>query len=246
MTNTVPVPGFLAVAFMETYETDPLELCLLAVDAIKKRAAAEPDKRRALRLAEAAAYVPQWLLSVAINMICNPKPDHYGVATAPPYCRRSAEWTRTTHEKFLAVKSRLLLKTDEHPSTPGRSDEVFRNLSTILERQATVATTPPPAKTGFDSFPPATKRMNLFISERGADGEKPTARVSSFAELLSLSNVAYVRTTFTTSYETRKGETPSSRWGCARQSGRHHSSRTCRIDRAPSLCSAAVHRHWTG
>ena len=26
-TNTVPVPGFLAVAFMETYKTDPLELC---------------------------------------------------------------------------------------------------------------------------------------------------------------------------------------------------------------------------
>jgi hypothetical protein len=35
-TNTVPVPGFLAVTFMETYKTDPLELCLLAVDAIKK------------------------------------------------------------------------------------------------------------------------------------------------------------------------------------------------------------------
>ena len=193
MTNTVPVPGFIAVALMETYETDPLELCLLAVDAIKKRATAEADKRRASRLAEAASYVPQWLLSVAINMICDPKPDYYGVATAPPYCRRSAEWTRTTHEKFLAVKSRSLLKTDEQPSTPGRSDEVFRNLSTILERQATVATTPPPAKTGFDSFPPATKRMILFISERGVDGEKPTAPVPSFAELLSLSNVAYVQ-----------------------------------------------------
>ncbi len=122
-----------------------------------------------------------------------PQTDHYGVATAPPYCRRSAEWTRTTHEKFLAVKSRLLLKTDEQPSTPGRSNEVFRNLSTILEQQATVATTPPPAKTGFDSLPPATKRMILFMSERGADGEKPTAPVSSFAELLSLSNVAYVQ-----------------------------------------------------
>ncbi len=193
MTNTVPVLGFLTVAFMEMYERDPLELCLLAVDAIKKRAAAEPDKRRALRLSEAAAYVPQWLLSVAINMICDTKPDHYGVATAPSFCRRSAEWTRTTHEKFLAVKSRLLLKTDEQPSTPGRSDEVFRNLSTILERQATVATTLPPAKTGFDSFPPATKRMILFISERGADREKPTAPVSSFAKLLSVSNVAYVQ-----------------------------------------------------
>jgi hypothetical protein len=143
MTNTVPVPGFIAVALMETYKTDPLELCLLAVDAIKKRATAEADKRRASRLAEAASYVPQWLLSVAINMVCDPKPDYHGVATDLPYCRRSAEWTRTPHEKFLAVKSRSLLKTDEHPSTPGRSDEVFRNLSTILEQQATVATTPP-------------------------------------------------------------------------------------------------------
>ena len=193
MTNTVPVPGFLAVAFMETYETNPLELCWLAVDAIKNRAAAEPDKRKATRLAEAAAYVPRWLLSVAINILCDPDPDFYGVGTAPPYCRRSADWTRTTHEKFLAVKSRSLLKTDEQPSTPGRSEDVFRNLSTILERQATVATTPPPAKSGFDSFPPATKKMILFISERGADGERPSAPVSSFAELLSLSNVAYVQ-----------------------------------------------------
>jgi hypothetical protein len=126
-------------------------------------------------------------------MICHPEPDHYGVGTAPPYCRRSAEWTRATHEKFLAVESRSLLKTDNHPSTPGRSDEVFRNLSTILERQATVATTPPPSKTGFDSFPPATKKMTLFTSERGTDGEKPSAPVSSFAELLALSNVAYVQ-----------------------------------------------------
>jgi hypothetical protein len=192
-TNTVPVPGFLAVAFMETYKTDPLELCLLAVDAIKTRAAAEPDKRKAARLAAAAAYVPQWLLSVAINMICHPKPDHYGVGTAPPYCRRSAEWTRATHKKFQAVKSRSLLKTDNHLSTPGQSDEVFQNLSTILERQATVTTTPPPSKTGFDSFPPATRKMILFISERGTDGEKPSAPAFSFTELLALSNVAYVQ-----------------------------------------------------
>ncbi len=122
MTDTVPVPGFLAVAFMETYETNPLDLCMIAVDAIKQRAAAETDKRKAARLAEAAAYVPQWILCVAINMVCQPDPDYYGVATAPPYCRRSAEWTRATHEKFLAVKSRLLLKADEPPSTPGRSE----------------------------------------------------------------------------------------------------------------------------
>jgi hypothetical protein len=96
-TNTVPVPGFLAVAFKEAHKTDPLELCLLAVDAIKKRAAAEPDKRKAAQLAEAAAYVPQWLLSVAINMRCHPEPDYYGVEAAPPYCQRSAESTRATH-----------------------------------------------------------------------------------------------------------------------------------------------------
>jgi hypothetical protein len=146
MTDTVPVPGFLAVVFMETYETNPLELCMIAVDAIKRRAAAEPDKLKAARMAEAAAYVPQWILSVAINMVCQPDPDYYGVATAPPYCRRSAAWTRATHEKFLAVKSRSLLKADKPPSTPGRSDDVFRNLLSILERQATVTTTPTPSR----------------------------------------------------------------------------------------------------
>ncbi len=126
-------------------------------------------------------------------MVCHPNPNYYFVGTAPPYCRRSDNWTRAMHKKFLVVKSRSLLKADKHPSTPGQSEEVFRNLSTILERQATVATTPPPSKTRFDSFPPATKKMILFISERGTDGEKPSAPVPSFAELLALSNVAYVQ-----------------------------------------------------
>jgi hypothetical protein len=35
--------------------------------------------------------------------------------------------------------------------------------------------------------------MILFISEQGTDGEKPSAPVSSFVELLALSNVAYVQ-----------------------------------------------------
>ncbi len=47
MTNTVPVPGFIAVALMETYETDPLELCLSVVDAIRSliRSAVAPQRR---------------------------------------------------------------------------------------------------------------------------------------------------------------------------------------------------------
>jgi hypothetical protein len=234
-TNAVPVPGFLAMAFMETYETDPLDLCLLAVDAIKKRAAAEPDKRKAAQLAEAAAYFLQWILSVAINMRCHLKPNYYGVRTAPPYCQRSAEWTRATHEKFLAVKSRSLLKTDKHPSTPGQSEEVFRNLLTIHERKATVSTTPPPLKTGFDSFLPETKKMILFISERGTDGEKPSVPVASFAELLALSNIAYVQNHIQNFLRNTKGR------GAFIPMGLCDAIRT-----ASFISDAAVHRCWTG
>jgi hypothetical protein len=66
-TMPVPVPAFIAAAIMESYATDPAELALTIVRAIKKRANIDPDPDRATALAEAASYVPRWVISIAIT-----------------------------------------------------------------------------------------------------------------------------------------------------------------------------------
>ena len=53
-------------------------------------------------------------------------------------------------------------------------------------------------KTGFDSFPPSTKRMILLVSERDSQGgvlarPVPSRPVPSFVDILALSYVAYVQ-----------------------------------------------------
>ncbi|KAI2498222.1 hypothetical protein MHU86_16304 [Fragilaria crotonensis] len=92
-------------------------------------------------------------------------------------------------------RARSLIRTDDHASTPGRTEDAIRNLSTLLERQAANAATSSPqtSKTGFDSFPPSTKRMVLFVSERDADRMIRSRPVQSFSDILTLSNVAYVQ-----------------------------------------------------
>ncbi|KAI2499377.1 hypothetical protein MHU86_15089 [Fragilaria crotonensis] len=67
MKPTVPVPAFIAAAIMDTYVTAPEELALLIVNAIKQRASEDPDPSRATIRAEAASYIPRWVLSVAVN-----------------------------------------------------------------------------------------------------------------------------------------------------------------------------------
>ncbi len=68
ITNSVPISAFMAVAIMEMYETNPIDLCLVATRAIQDRTARDPDERRATRVAELASFVPQWILSVAVNV----------------------------------------------------------------------------------------------------------------------------------------------------------------------------------
>ncbi|KAI2497942.1 hypothetical protein MHU86_16548 [Fragilaria crotonensis] len=123
--------------------------------------------------------------------------------------------------KYLAVKAKSLIQSDDQSETPGRENDAIRNLSSLLERQvaSAVASSPQIPKTGFDSFPPSTKRMILFVSEKGL-GRTPTRPVQTFADILALSNVAYVKTTYTISCATR-------REGCIHPNGflRSHSDR---------------------
>ncbi|KAI2497773.1 hypothetical protein MHU86_16715 [Fragilaria crotonensis] len=195
MKPTVPVPAFIAAAIMDTYVTAPEELALLIVNAIKQRASEDPDPSRATIRAEAASYIPRWVLSVAVNSRRTPGPTKRGVAASNAYSKRSDEWAKSLHLKHLAVRARSLIRTDDHASTPGRTEDAIRNLSTLLERQAANAATSSPqtSKTGFDSFPPSTKRMVLFVSERDADRMIRSRPVQSFSDILTLSNVAYVQ-----------------------------------------------------
>ena len=100
--------------------------------------------------------------------------------------------TRAIHMRYLAVKLRSLLQADQHAGSPGRLEDAFRNLPNLLERQkASAASTPPSApKSGFDSFPPSTKRMILLVSERDSEGGVLARPVPSFVDILALSNVA--------------------------------------------------------
>ena len=195
MKPTVPVPAFIAAAIMESYVTDPEELALLIVRTIKQRASEDPDPDRASRFAEAASYVPRWVLCVAASTRSTHGPTKWGVAASSAYSRRADDWAKVLHMKYLAVKAKSLIQSDDQSETPGRANDAIRNLSSLLERQvaSAVASSPQIPKTGFDSFPPSTKRMILFVSEKDALGRTPTRPVQTFADILALSNVAYVQ-----------------------------------------------------
>ncbi|KAI2502880.1 hypothetical protein MHU86_11549 [Fragilaria crotonensis] len=158
MKPTVPVPAFIAAAIMEAYVTDPEELALMMVRTIKQRASKDPDPDLASRFAEAASYVPQWVICVAANTRTTHGPTKWGVAASSAYSRRADDWAKVLHIKYLAVKAKSLIQSDDQSETPGRTNDAIRNLSSLLERQvaSAVATSPQIPKTGFDSFPPST------------------------------------------------------------------------------------------
>ncbi|KAI2489239.1 hypothetical protein MHU86_25356 [Fragilaria crotonensis] len=78
-----------------------------------------------------------------------------GVAASSAYSRRADDWAKVLHMKYLAVKAKSLIQSDDQSETPGRENDAIRNLSSLLERQvaSAVASSPQIPKTGFDSFP---------------------------------------------------------------------------------------------
>ncbi|KAI2489102.1 hypothetical protein MHU86_25491 [Fragilaria crotonensis] len=178
MKPTVPVPAFIAAAIMESYVTDPEELALMIVRTIKQRASEDPDPDRASRLAEAASYVPRWVLCVAASTRTTHGPTKWGVAASSAYSRRADDWAKVLHMKYLAVKAKSLIQSDDQSETPGRENDAIRNLSSLLERQvaSAVASSPQIPKTGFDSFP-VDKADDPVRFGEGRLGRTPTRPV---------------------------------------------------------------------
>lgn len=96
MKPTVPVPAFVAAAIMEAYVTEPEELALMIVRSIKRRVSEEMDPDRATILAEAASYVPRWVISVAVNTRTAQGPSKWGVVA---YSRQADKWAQALHMK---------------------------------------------------------------------------------------------------------------------------------------------------
>ncbi|KAI2506380.1 hypothetical protein MHU86_8006 [Fragilaria crotonensis] len=143
MKPTVPVPAFIAAAIMDTYVTAPEELALLIVNAIKQRASEDPDPSRAT-IRGGSLLHPAVGPQRSGKLEEDPGPTKRGVAASNAYSKRSDEWAKSLHLKHLAVRARSLIRTDDHASTPGRTEDAIRNLSTLLERQAANAATRPP------------------------------------------------------------------------------------------------------
>ena len=65
--NVLPLPGFLVAALMKAFTTDAGELCLKAIDAIRKRARADGHDPVESPATQKAAYVPIWIWNHAIQ-----------------------------------------------------------------------------------------------------------------------------------------------------------------------------------
>jgi hypothetical protein len=193
----VPIPAFITATLMEDYESDPIELCWQTrIEGICRRAAAaDDDDEDASRLAEVSLYVPQWLFSTAINVrLAANSSTPFGVANCTARHLRMDAWTQGVHCRHLAVRARSIIGADAATRSGSGSEDVIRNLSSILERQvATGVSSSPPEKSPFDAFPPTTRQLVLFASELTPNGMAPTRPIKSFMEALALTNVAFMQ-----------------------------------------------------
>jgi hypothetical protein len=190
----VPIPAFITATLMEDYESN-IELCWQTIEGTCRRAAADDDDEDDSRLAEVASYVPQWLFSTAINVrLAARSSTPFGVANRTARHLRMDAWTQGVHRRHLAVRARSIIGADAATRSGSGSEDVIRNLSSILERQvATGVSSSPPEKSPFDAFPPTTRQLVLFASELTPNGMAPTRPIKSFMEALALTNVAFMQ-----------------------------------------------------
>jgi hypothetical protein len=191
----VPIPAFVAAPLMEGYEADPIELCWQTIEEIRKRASADENAADALRLGEVASYVPRWLFSTAVNVrLAANSSTPFGVSNRTARHLRMDKWTQEVHRRHLAVRARSILGGEAATRIGWGTEDAIRNLSSILERQvATGGASPQPERSPFDYFPPTTLQLVLFASEPMPDGTAPTKPITTFVEVLALSNVAFMQ-----------------------------------------------------
>jgi hypothetical protein len=66
------------------------------------------------------------------------------------------------------------------------TEDVIRNLLSILERQvATGEASPQPKRSPFEAFLPTTRQLVLFASELMPNGTAPTRPIKPFMEVLA-------------------------------------------------------------
>ena len=101
---------------------------------IKGMGSNDPDPDRATIFAEAASYVPRWVISVPVNTRNMQGPRKWGVAASTAYFRRQADkWVRALHMKYLSVRRRSLsMQADNQSGMPAQMDDTIRNLSSLL------------------------------------------------------------------------------------------------------------------
>ena len=101
--NILPLPGFLVAALMEAYTTDADILCLVAIDAIKKREMAAGADPADITVAQKAAYVPLWIWNHATKQATALPRRTKGVGTsiAPVSQRADLVWASGVHRRYL-------------------------------------------------------------------------------------------------------------------------------------------------
>jgi hypothetical protein len=92
--NILPLPGFLVAALMEAYTTDADILCLVAIDAIKKREMAAGADPADSTVAQKTAYVPLWIWNFATKQAMGP-------SIAPVSQRADLVWASGVHRRYF-------------------------------------------------------------------------------------------------------------------------------------------------
>ncbi|KAI2493248.1 hypothetical protein MHU86_21285 [Fragilaria crotonensis] len=162
--NVIPLPGFLVAALMRAYTSDAGELCLKAIDAIRKRArAAGHDPVESL-------WRRRQHTSRSGFGIMRPNEPQYSkearrVGTGLAFSKRVDRWASGIHRRYLLPT----LATPAQESSPAREAaprgvdavgaEVWTNLANALAIQATAkgAATTAPKKGSTPSRSPPNK-----------------------------------------------------------------------------------------
>jgi hypothetical protein len=181
-----------------TSKTDPAALCLLATNAIKRKARINSDVAQSQTNGNLAAYVPQWLfgLTVLRLKIQNGTAKSNGIATNAAYTKRLRDWSSRVHKQFLvAVKTQSLLpQISPQDDSNWDQDQAIRSLlAQAMEQQATktTAATTLTKNKGFNAFPLVTQKM-VLATQKDEHRQTPTEPTKQMQTKLDFPNILFI------------------------------------------------------
>ncbi len=159
--NVLPLPGFLVATLMRAYTSDAGDLCLSAIDAIRKRATEEDGQDPVgSPAALKAAYVPIWLWNHATQRAAVPQGQAKGIGTGLAVSKRADLWASRIHRRDLRPTNNTTIQESPpvREAAPRGVEsvgaEVWTNLANAIAIQAPAkGATTAVVKKGFDSFP---------------------------------------------------------------------------------------------